>query len=87
MWVNVPNLSSCLCIVNIYVGCRKRKPAKLIGGTTNCQGIVYMVKAQSHRGYDRLPTTNNQKRCRPPKTIGEHWPHKNVAVTPILIGD
>ena len=44
-------------------------------------------KAQSHWGYDQLPTTDDRKRCRPPKIIGEHWPPKNVAVTSILISD
>ena len=46
-----------------------------------------LFKGQSHQWYDRLPTTHDQNRCRSPKTIGEHWPPKNGAVTPNLTGD
>ena len=43
--------------------------------------LNHHIKAQSHWGYDRLPTTNDQNGRRPPKTIGDRGHQKNVAVT------
>ena len=56
----------------------------IFGHVTGVCIIDCIFKGQSHRGYERLPTTHNQKRCRSPKTIGEHWPPQKMVQSHLI---